>query len=162
MIEKINVIINGIDVLVGGMLAWATYNLSKKLYYKPRVKLNLLRLEKGLRNKYDLIIENVSKYNLYDFKITLKEFDNITYGCVEDNADNQIKAVIGLLNSNIPTFTIGQIYRTFLMDVYLNRSIKELNFTMEYKIKNKKNAKIYKEHIKLNTKSFICMSMIQN
>lgn len=162
MIEKINIAINAIDVLVGGTLAYATYNLSRKLHYKPKVKLNLFRLEHHLRTEYDLIIENVSKYNLYDFKIELKEFDDITYGFNSKDVDKDIKGTIGLLTSDIPVFTIGQKYRTFLMDAYLNKGLEELNFTMEYKVKNKPNAKIHKEHIKLNIKAFISFSMEQD
>lgn len=160
--EKVNSIIGIVDVFTSGILAALAYNMSRKLYYKPRIKLNLIRLEKGLRNEYDLVIENIAKYNLYNLHIKLKEFDYITYGFNDPEADNDIKEITGILNNDVPVFTVGQIYRTFLLNAYLNKNIGQLNFILEYKVGNRWYNITHKEHLKFDVKSLICMSMIQD
>lgn len=107
-------------------------------------------------NEYNLYVENISDYNLYDFKLKLKELDLIRINNVSKDACERIKLKMGLLNvDSIPVFTIGQVYETYLLNTTTNKDIGELNFIIQYKLKkNAKDKDICREDISLNIKAF--------
>ncbi len=139
IIEKICDILG---VALGSIALLETIRLNKKITI-PKVKINLERIDNTNHCSYhNLIIQNISDYNLYDFNLRLEEFENIKA------EDQTMKEYIRVLNETIPVFTIGQIYDTFLLSLEENKDLKELNFNVTYK--TNPNGKIKKEKITFN------------
>ncbi|AQW26251.1 hypothetical protein [Clostridium perfringens] len=130
----------------GGISLYFTYKNNKRLE-RPKIKVNLNKLKgKEELNHYNLLIENISDYNLYDFSITLDEIDLLDNELVKEQAF--------LLKTTIPVFTIGQIYTTYLFNATdCKDSFENLNFNIQYRIKPNGNfikRKLIKEKYTIN------------
>ncbi|MDQ0149206.1 hypothetical protein ACFO6R_06310 [Eubacterium multiforme] len=127
---------------IGMFLNWKTHRDIKR----PKIKLNIIKNdEKSVYNDYDLIIENISLENLYDFSVKLKELDQL-------DCQSVIKGSY-IFKSIIPNFNIGQKYRTYLFNpTKCKDRIQELNFIIQYRLKPKR--KIYTEHYIFNINAF--------
>lgn len=127
---------------LGSIALWETIRLNKKIT-SPKVKINLERIkDKDFYCYHNLVIQNISDYNLYEFSLRLEEFEDM-------KVDREgIKECMRILNETIPVFTMGQIYDTFLINLDDNKHLKELNFNVTYKIKP--NGKLKKEKITFN------------
>lgn len=132
--------------ITGGISLYFTYKNNKRLE-RPKIKVNLNKLKgKEEVNHYNLFIENISDYNLYDFSITLDELNLLDSNAVKENAF--------LLKTTIPVFTIGQVYSTYLFNATKCKDrFENLNFNIKYRIKpNRKliKRKFIKENYTIN------------
>ncbi|MEG1311988.1 MAG: hypothetical protein RR942_01150 [Romboutsia sp.] len=117
--------IGAISGLTGLYFSYKTNKAAKK----PKVKFNINRIYDDVRCGHrNLIIENISGYNLYNFKIELKEYDKVINGKLKDK--------IRIFDNIIPVFTLGQVYDSYLFDTSeCSKKIKELNFNISYSLK---------------------------
>lgn len=117
--------IGAISGLLGLYFSYKTNKMAKK----PKIKFNINRMYDDLRcGHHNLIIENISGYNLYNFKMELKEYD--------EAISEKIKDSIHMFNTLIPIFTIGQVYDSYLFDTSkCPKNLKTLNFYISYTLK---------------------------
>lgn len=119
---------------IGGLFfSWKT----NRDVNRPKIKFNLNKLQgKEHLNYYNLYIENISDYNLYDFSIKLKNIEEII-------SSNHIDC-INIFKSTIPVFTIGQVYTTYLFNTAkIKDEVDFITFNIKYRLN--KNGKVYKE-----------------
>lgn len=133
-----------IGAITGTVSIVTTIILNKKVS-APKIKVNLERVNNSnYCSYYNLKIQNISDYNLYDFNLGLEEFERLN---VEKET---IKSNMRMLKESIPVFTIGQIYDTFLLSTENNLELRELNFNITYRLKPNGSTKREKVTFNIN------------
>lgn len=119
-----------------------------KIKRKPKIRLNFKKVCAKYAD-FNLYLENISDINLYDFKLTLRETENLPEVVIRNNA---------IINQSIPTLTVGQFYETYFMNANKDKKTEILTFDMEYKIKQN-GRKIHKETMRFNVDLMNLLSM---
>ena len=122
-----------------------TYRFNKEIT-KPKIQLNL-EVDKNYNTDAIFTVKNISDYNLYDFKIKLKEIDKI-----KEKLKECPEVYDNIFNTNIPVFTINQTYSCSVID-FFRINMEYINIDVEYKIK-KHRKKTIKETYTFNIKNF--------
>ncbi|EHK2402848.1 hypothetical protein ACRTAL_000274 [Clostridium perfringens] len=140
----VGVITGTIGALTGIGSLVVSYQTRKDIN-KPKIKFNLTKIKgKEYLDDYNLYIENISNYNLYEFTIELEEAANIIR--------KEIKDSINLLKEPIPVFTIGQVYESYLFNATdCKDKIDYMTFNITYKLKE--DGKTKHEKYTINIKA---------
>lgn len=151
--DSLTNLISIFGAFTGGISLYFTYKNNKRLE-RPKIKVNFKKLKgKEQFNDYDLVIENISEYNLYDFSITLDELELLDNAVVKNQAF--------LLRTTIPVFTMGQIYTTYLFNATECKDrFENLNFNIKYR--TKPNRKFIKEKYTININALRNVTLIYN
>ncbi|EHK2362421.1 hypothetical protein [Clostridium perfringens] len=124
---------------IGGLFfSWKT----NKDVNRPKIKFNLNKIQgREHLNYYNLYIENISDYNLYDFSVQLENIEEI----VKSNLIEHIN----ILKEDIPVFTIGQVYESYLFNATdCKGKVDYMNFIVRYRLKE--NGKVRNEKYLIN------------